>query len=172
MDEFIRPIIYKYEHVEINGEIRTGLYFQDVHGRDWYETLRYWKGAVSTDESGIVIAYESDVSFMGMQEGRSVYEVDPSTVPENVLGNFTYIDGVFTDIRPTDIQINLQKKENLLYEASTKIAPLQDAVELEIATKEEIELLNNWKKYRVLLNRVDPTKSADIEWPEVPQDVA
>lgn len=172
MDEFISPIIYKYEHVEINGVMRTGLYFQDVHGRDWYETLRYWKGAVSTDESGIVIAYESDVSFMGMQEGRSVYEVDPSTVPENVLGNFTFIDGVFTDIRPTDIQINLTKKENLLYEASTKIAPLQDAVELEIATEEEIALLNNWKKYRVLLNRVDPTKSADIEWPEVPQDVA
>lgn len=172
MDEFISPIIYKYEHVEINGVTRTGLYFQDVHGRDWYETLRYWKGAVSTDESGIVIAYESDVSFMGMQEGRSVYEVDPSTVPENVLGNFTFIDGIFTDIRPTDIQINLIKKENLLYEASTKIAPLQDAVELEIATEEEIALLNNWKKYRVLLNRVDPTKSANIEWPEVPQDVA
>lgn len=172
MDKFINPVVYKYDHVEINGVMRTGLYFQDMYGRDWYETLREWKGAIATDESGIVVAYESDVSFMGMQEGRSVYEVEPSTVPENVLGNFTYIDGVFTDIRPTDIQINLKKKENLLYEASSKIAPLQDAVELEIATEEEITLLNNWKKYRVLLNRVDPTKSTDIKWPEVPQDVA
>ena len=172
MDKFINPVIYKYEHVEINGVMRTGLYFQDIHGRDWYETIRDWKGAIATDAAGIVIACETDVTLMGMQEGRSVYEVDPATVPENVLGNFTFIDGVFTDIRPTDIQINLIKKENLLYEASTKIAPLQDAVELEIATEKEITLLNNWKKYRVLLNRVDPTKSTDIKWPEVPQDVA
>lgn len=75
MDKFINPVVYKHEHVEINGVMRTGLYFRDVNGRDWYETLRDWKGAVATDESGIIIAYESDVSFMGMQEGRDVYGV-------------------------------------------------------------------------------------------------
>ncbi|WP_208907139.1 tail fiber assembly protein, partial [Enterobacter cloacae] len=26
-----------------------------------------------------------------------------------------------------------------------------------------------WKKYRVLLNRVDTSKAPDIEWPEKPQ---
>ncbi|EES1498857.1 tail fiber assembly protein [Escherichia coli] len=35
------------------------------------------------------------------------------------------------------------------------IAPLQDAVDLEIATEEERSLLEAWNKYRVLLNRVD-----------------
>ncbi|EFG6909164.1 tail fiber assembly protein, partial [Escherichia coli] len=48
------------------------------------------------------------------------------------------------------------------------IAPLQDAADLEIATEEEISLLEAWKKYRVLLNRVDTSTSQDIEWPALP----
>ncbi|WP_173571477.1 tail fiber assembly protein, partial [Escherichia coli] len=47
-------------------------------------------------------------------------------------------------------------------------APLQDAADLEIATEEEISLLEAWKKYRVLLNRVNTTTAPDIEWPAVP----
>ncbi|MDT4620715.1 tail fiber assembly protein, partial [Escherichia coli] len=47
-------------------------------------------------------------------------------------------------------------------------APLQDAVDLEIATEEETLLLEAWKKYRVLLNRVDTSTAPDIEWPEEP----
>ncbi|EJM0810154.1 tail fiber assembly protein [Escherichia albertii] len=35
------------------------------------------------------------------------------------------------------------------------MAPLQDAVDLGIVTEEETSLLAVWKKYRVLLNRVD-----------------
>ncbi|EIV8374916.1 tail fiber assembly protein, partial [Escherichia coli] len=52
---------------------------------------------------------------------------------------------------------------------SEHIAPLQDAADLEIATEEENSLLEAWKKYRVLLNRVDTTVAADIEWPVAPQ---
>ncbi|EFA6329502.1 hypothetical protein E3C62_13755 [Escherichia coli] len=44
----------------------------------------------------------------------------------------------------------------------------QDAVDLEIATEEEASLLEAWKKYRVLLNRVDTSTAPDIEWPAVP----
>ncbi|HCP3098873.1 TPA: tail fiber assembly protein, partial [Escherichia coli] len=47
-------------------------------------------------------------------------------------------------------------------------APLQDAVDLEIATEEEKSLLAAWKTYRVLLNRVDTSLSPDIEWPSQP----
>ena len=49
-------------------------------------------------------------------------------------------------------------------EFSEHIAPLQDAVDLEIAT-EENSLLEARKKYRVLLNRVNTTTAPDIEWP-------
>ncbi|EHY3370425.1 tail fiber assembly protein, partial [Escherichia coli] len=48
------------------------------------------------------------------------------------------------------------------------IAPLQDAADLGIATEEEISLLEAWKKYRVLLNRVDTSTAQDIEWPVAP----
>ena len=59
-------------------------------------------------------------------------------------------------------------KNSLMQVASEHIAPLQDAVDLEIATEEETSLLEAWKKYRVLLNRVDTSTAPDIEWPAVP----
>ncbi|WP_149002032.1 tail fiber assembly protein, partial [Escherichia coli] len=45
---------------------------------------------------------------------------------------------------------------------------VQTVVELEIATEEETSLLEVWKKYRVLLNRVNTTTAPDIEWPVAP----
>ncbi|EFB4401798.1 tail fiber assembly protein [Escherichia coli] len=61
-----------------------------------------------------------------------------------------------------------ETKNSLMQVASEHIAPLQDAVDLEIATEEETLLLEAWKKYRVLLNRVNTTTAPDIEWPEEP----
>lgn len=61
-----------------------------------------------------------------------------------------------------------KKQKSLMQVASEHIAPLQDAADLEIATKEETSLLEAWKKYRVLLNRVDTSTAPDIEWPAVP----
>ncbi len=61
-----------------------------------------------------------------------------------------------------------ETKNSLMQVASEHIAPLQDAVDLEIATEEEISLLEAWKKYRVLLNRVNTTTAPDIEWPVAP----
>lgn len=63
-------------------------------------------------------------------------------------------------------------KDSLLALAASKIAPLQDAVDLDIATEEETALLLAWKKYRVLINRIKPEDAPDIDWPEVPGDVA
>ncbi|EFE1381709.1 TPA: tail fiber assembly protein [Escherichia coli] len=39
---------------------------------------------------------------------------------------------------------------------------------MDIATEEEKALLAAWKKYRVLLNRVDTSVAPDIEWPAIP----
>ncbi|EJU1117434.1 tail fiber assembly protein, partial [Escherichia coli] len=61
-----------------------------------------------------------------------------------------------------------ETKNSLMQVASEHIAPLQDAVDLEIATEEETSLLEAWKKYRVLLNRVDTSTAQDIEWPALP----
>ncbi|EPB4368031.1 tail fiber assembly protein [Citrobacter freundii] len=61
-----------------------------------------------------------------------------------------------------------QQKESLLAMAASKIAPLQDAVDLDIATEAEAALLLSWKKYRVLVNRVDTNQTAVINWPDRP----
>ncbi|MDE9518871.1 tail fiber assembly protein, partial [Xenorhabdus bovienii] len=50
-----------------------------------------------------------------------------------------------------------------------KIAPLQDAVDLGMATDSEQITLTVWKKYRVLLNRVDCSTAPDVKWPEQPK---
>ncbi|MBT1752889.1 tail fiber assembly protein [Enterobacter hormaechei subsp. xiangfangensis] len=60
------------------------------------------------------------------------------------------------------------KKAELLIMAGAIISPLQDAVELCIADNEESNLYNAWRKYRVLLNRVDPLLGPNLVWPEQP----
>lgn len=62
-----------------------------------------------------------------------------------------------------------QQKQALLAEANNAILPLQDAVDLEMATDEEVAQLTAWKKYRVLLNRVDTSTAPNIDWPQKPE---
>lgn len=61
-------------------------------------------------------------------------------------------------------------KAALIKNASVKIVPLQDAVELDMATDEEKSRYDAWRKYRVLLTRVDTSQAPDISWPEPPED--
>lgn len=56
------------------------------------------------------------------------------------------------------------KKVVLRAIADAEIAWRQDAVDVGIATDEETVALAEWKKYRVLLMRVD-TAAPDINWP-------
>lgn len=60
--------------------------------------------------------------------------------------------------------------QRLQYVAADKIAPLQDAVDLGIATTEETASLTKWKTYRVLVNRVSMQSGypASIDWPQTP----
>lgn len=64
------------------------------------------------------------------------------------------------------------EKIRLLKQAHTAIATLQDAVVLGMASQEETLLLTAWKKYRVLLNRIQVEDAPEIVWPEVPGNVA
>lgn len=59
-------------------------------------------------------------------------------------------------------------KAALITNASEKIAPLQDAVELDMATEGEKARFDAWRKYRVLLTRVDTSSAPAIPWPEAP----
>ncbi len=62
-----------------------------------------------------------------------------------------------------------QEKRQLLRVANEKIGICQDAVDLNIATVSEKVVLNEWRRYRVLLNRVDCSTAPDIDWPEQPE---
>ncbi|EGB9086421.1 tail fiber assembly protein [Escherichia coli] len=91
---------------------------------------------------------------------------------------WSYSDGVFTAPPPPERSHNALvaeaelQKSALLTVANNAIAPLQDAVDLEMVTDDEQALLLAWKKYRVLLNRVDTSATPEIEWPTQPGEWA
>jgi hypothetical protein len=62
-----------------------------------------------------------------------------------------------------------QQKLSLRSKADSEIGWRQDAVDAGIATDEETAALAEWKKYRVLLMRVDTSITPDINWPVQPQ---
>ncbi|MCW7764340.1 tail fiber assembly protein [Photorhabdus luminescens] len=62
-----------------------------------------------------------------------------------------------------------QKQVELLQQANETLSLLQDSVDLEVATDSEKAALLEWKKYRVLLTRVDVNQAPDVEWPPVPK---
>lgn len=59
---------------------------------------------------------------------------------------------------------------NLMAHATTRIAPLQDAVDMDEASAKEAADLLLWKKYRIALNRVEQQVGfpASVQWPEIP----
>lgn len=63
-------------------------------------------------------------------------------------------------------------KTALIAEATTRIAPLQDMVDMGDASPEEEAELLAWKRYRIALTRITSTTAgwpASIVWPEAPQ---
>lgn len=74
--------------------------------------------------------------------------------------------------RPTKDELILvaeAQKHNFFGEATAAISPLQDAVDLGIATDTEIKQLKALKEYRVALNRLDTSSAPDINWPARPE---
>ncbi|EMU9119416.1 tail fiber assembly protein [Providencia stuartii] len=61
-----------------------------------------------------------------------------------------------------------QEKSQRLDEANNMLTYLQDSIDTGLATDEEAAALQAWKKYRVLLNRIDTSLAPNIEWPEKP----
>lgn len=148
-------------------------YFEDDRGRDWY-TLRdkSWQGetafiAVSPD--GFITTGARDPNFLTLTEGISIYEVDAADYRDDIGASFyRYEAGKITKYEQPENERSDIQKAALMDKAASAIAPLQDAVDMKMATDEEVERLLAWKKYRVLLSRVDTSLAPDIEWPPVP----
>ncbi|MDE1484071.1 tail fiber assembly protein [Xenorhabdus bovienii] len=116
--------------------------------------MKYYK---STDNK--VYAYESDGSqdawikpgLMLITEAEADAITNPPPTPEQQQQNAEY------------------EKRYRMSQAANSIAPLQYAVDLNMATNGEQAALTEWKKYCVLLNRVDCSAAPDIDWPKAPK---
>ncbi|HAI6067079.1 TPA: phage terminase large subunit family protein [Escherichia coli] len=173
----------EYDAVIFVGPARTGKTIGLIDG--WIVYI-----APPDIPAGFVAVFNSDEASWHLVEdhrGKTVYDVasgdalfisELGPLPENVTwlspeGEFQKWNGTAW-VKDTEaeklfrIREAEETKNNLMQVASEHIAPLQDAADLEIATEEEISLLEAWKKYRVLLNRVDTSTAQDIEWPALP----
>lgn len=62
------------------------------------------------------------------------------------------------------------ERDKLLSMAAIRIAPLQDAVDLNKAVASDVVKLNLWKQYRVDVNRIDEQEDFPeiVIWPDEP----
>lgn len=98
---------------------------------------------------------------------------------EAVSIGYSYADGKFSRPPLTEEEqkeevasqkaANIAMKVSLMATANQTISVLQDAVDLEMATDEETAALLAWKKYRVLLSRIDANTADDVSWPKEPE---
>ncbi|SED12291.1 virus tail fibre assembly protein, lambda gpK [Pseudomonas saponiphila] len=64
----------------------------------------------------------------------------------------------------------IEQRDRLLAAAANRMGPLQDAVEAGQATEDEVARLQQWKTYRIDLNRIEQQEGypAAIRWPTSP----
>ncbi|MEG6225692.1 tail fiber assembly protein [Enterobacter hormaechei] len=152
------------------------VFLKDDNGNDWYQwlkTLSQETLKVSFNpETKEIIHFSYDASAI-FPINQIVVEISPENVPdeftaagEKALGGaFLFVDGEIT-AAPVDYEAEAQRKKlELMTQANNVIATLQDAVDLNMATDEETANLLEWKKYRVLLSRVDINTPV---WPPLP----
>lgn len=153
------------------------MFLSDKKGNDWYELQKGFSAntlKIVFDENGVIISASYDASTLWPQS-FSLAEVD--VIPENFdirsRGDKWVFNGkkiaarIYTSAEL--VALANSTREGLQAEAALKIAPLQDAVDIDDATDEERATLTTWKKYRVALNRLDLSAAPDITWPEAPQ---
>lgn len=107
--------------------------------------------------------------------GSVMYISELGGLPENVTsiapdGQYQKWDGTAwvkdeEAEKSAELDKNIEQKNSLMQVANDHIAPLQDAVDLDMATDDEKQQLTDWRKYRVMLSRVDCSKPV---WPEQP----
>ncbi|MEG5498249.1 tail fiber assembly protein [Enterobacter bugandensis] len=152
------------------------VFLKDESGNDWYQWLKTLskdtlKVSFNPDSKEIVhFSYDASTIF---PVNQIVVEIAPENVPDDFTaagekalgGAFLFVNGEIT-AAPGDYEAEAQrKKQDLMTQAKSVIDALQDAVDLNMATDPEATLLLEWKKYRVLLNRIETCNAPDIHWP-------
>lgn len=119
--------------------------------------------ALNMTQSTYVRVY-SDAGVLTISE----YRPTPYHTWDDLNNKWVISDDGLKSQKADQVQFAAQMKAQLMAGATKQIDPLQDAVDLDMATDEEKMQLTAWRKYRVLLNRVDTTTAPDITWPSIP----
>ncbi|CAI1974421.1 tail fiber assembly protein [Serratia plymuthica] len=158
------------------------LFLKSESGDDWYECQKNFRNdtiKIMYDNNGIIRSITNKSNAEGhydvsgfFPEKMSVAEIDQLPEGADIDGRW-FFDGI--QVKPREYssaelqQQAMNKKQDLMKQATLQIATLSDAIELGIASDEEQRRLTDWKTYRVLLSRLDPGTAPDIDWPQPPQ---
>lgn len=166
------------EQLKLSNQ-HNALFLFSEDGTEWYSSQQSFARdtiKIAYDDKGIIrsIAANKDISTL-WPAGLSVVEVADTTANRraDISGKWVF-DGEKIDKRiysEEEQQEQARIEQRIRIAAAAKmIAPLQDAVDLGIANDAEKVSLENWKRYRVMLNRLDIETAPAINWPAVPHD--
>ncbi|EAM7867869.1 tail fiber assembly protein, partial [Salmonella enterica] len=145
------------------------------NGLDFYNSIDTFKLKYKLcihPDTKVIHSVSEDISTL-YPAGFDIVESDSLPYDDIISGKYQFVDNkiiprTYNEVELT--QITNAEKSKKLKLANEKIRPLQDAVDLGIATDEEIQKLGAWKRYRVEINRIDTSNLLDISWP-LPPDV-
>ncbi|WP_218452461.1 tail fiber assembly protein [Salmonella enterica] len=148
-------------------------YFIDENGVDFYSAIEHFNLKYKLcihPETKVIHSVSEDISKL-YPAGFDIVETDNLPYDDIISGKYQFVDNriimrTYNEIEITQIT-NIEKSERLKL-ANKNIMPLQDVVDLGIATTEEMQKLDAWKKYRVEINRTNTSNSLNISWPLPP----
>ena len=142
----------------------------------------------SVDDDHAIVRQKDKWTYPTDYRGKTIYSTE--TGAESTVKNIGDTPEGYTLLKPTsdfdswngkkwvldenkqhqyDVTAAQSQQSQLLNDANSAISNLQDAVDAEIATEQQTEMLKKWKKYRFELNQLDVNTAPDIEWPANPQ---
>ncbi|HIE4799878.1 TPA: tail fiber assembly protein [Serratia marcescens] len=135
------------------SEKTMGFYPTSVISKERYEVNNSWPDdaiEISHADYEKYIAVPPVGMMLGSESGRPTWV--SQTPPD----------------KNTSVQIATIKKNQLMADAGERISLLERAVRLSMATEAEKVQLEDWERYSVILNRVNPSDAPEITWPELP----
>ena len=174
-------------HVDAKGEFLQATY-QYLPIGVGLPANAYLEAPQSVKDNQAIIHDGQQWTYPKDLRGTKIYSID--TGGETILQEVGEIPDGFTELKPAsefdswdgkkwqfdknkqhqyEVNQALTKKNQFLAEAASQLSYLQDAVDSQIASEQEAQLLVEWKKYRVLVNRIDIELAPNIEWPNQPK---
>ncbi|AJA44971.1 virus tail fiber assembly protein lambda gpK [Frischella perrara] len=120
----------------------------------------------------------ADLAVKANAENKVIYKHENGEyelVDQLTYQTCSYVDGEWVEdvtkkasYQQKIINMNKLAISSLLEEANNNISMLQDAIDLDMQEGNEEERIKEWKRYRILLTRIDVNNIVNIEYPEKP----